>query len=437
MRLTGMTPLAELAPGQMPVDVQAFLQGLWVETFEEAVALAAASEQLESPLPQAQHLRQALAPILLNIDEAALAPWMRPPQGIEAMLGQHVEPQQLDHVREHGRLPVAQLSSSLSDEPLPPAVRLMDRLPPVRQQGERGTCVAFAVTALREFMLGSGEHLSEQFLYWACKQMDGMTEQPGTTIHVAMAALAQHGICEERLWPYDPHPRPGNEHHGPPPPQAVSDARKRVMPNARPVVPHHVEHYKRVLAGTKTHDGMPVATGVLVFGSWLYSAATTRTGKITLPLPGEKPLPMGHAMLVVGYQDDPSVPGGGYFIVRNSWGSEWAAMSPEAAGHALIPYDYMMRFALDAYAGEQQARESSNMPLARLHASAMGDADLSDCIVVLDDDMRDADGRLWKRGKRIIMHPDRPEIMLEDTPANRQRLRRLLRRNQQGKKELS
>jgi C1A family cysteine protease len=31
----------------------------------------------------------------------------------------------------------------------------------------------------------------------------------------------------------------------------------------------------------------------------------------------------GHAILIVGYADDSSVAGGGYFIVKNSWGSGW------------------------------------------------------------------------------------------------------------------
>ncbi|MGD0022701.1 MAG: C1 family peptidase [Smithellaceae bacterium] len=31
----------------------------------------------------------------------------------------------------------------------------------------------------------------------------------------------------------------------------------------------------------------------------------------------------GHAVLAVGYQDDITAPGGGYFIVKNSWGSGW------------------------------------------------------------------------------------------------------------------
>jgi len=33
----------------------------------------------------------------------------------------------------------------------------------------------------------------------------------------------------------------------------------------------------------------------------------------------------GHAILIVGYVDDASVAGGGYFIVKNSWGSGWGS----------------------------------------------------------------------------------------------------------------
>jgi C1A family cysteine protease len=41
----------------------------------------------------------------------------------------------------------------------------------------------------------------------------------------------------------------------------------------------------------------------------------------------------GHAILIVGYQDDPSVHGGGYFIVKNSWGTGWGE-----AGYFRISY---------------------------------------------------------------------------------------------------
>ena len=40
----------------------------------------------------------------------------------------------------------------------------------------------------------------------------------------------------------------------------------------------------------------------------------------------------GHAMLIVGYNDDKQ-----WFIVRNSWGNKWADN-----GYCYIPYDYII-----------------------------------------------------------------------------------------------
>ncbi len=50
----------------------------------------------------------------------------------------------------------------------------------------------------------------------------------------------------------------------------------------------------------------------------------------------------GHAMCLVGYADDKSYAGGGYFIARNSWSdTRWGSKSPEKPGYALIPYAYI------------------------------------------------------------------------------------------------
>lgn len=50
----------------------------------------------------------------------------------------------------------------------------------------------------------------------------------------------------------------------------------------------------------------------------------------------------GHALCLAGYADNPSYPGGGYFIARNSWSEDkWAPDSPEMPGYALLPYAYI------------------------------------------------------------------------------------------------
>jgi C1A family cysteine protease len=175
-------------------------------------------------------------------------------------------------------------------------------------------------------------------------------------IHTAMSALSQYGVCRAKTWPYNPQQDDDNESQGPPPNGAIEAAVEFRMTHSRTVEPSLVEHYKQMLAGDKETPGMPVVFGALVFKSWYMSAETHRTGKITMPLPGEQPLEGGHAMCVVGYVDDDAVPGGGYFIVRNSWGDYWAADSPEAPGHALIPYAYVEQFSLEAFTGTAEKR---------------------------------------------------------------------------------
>lgn len=53
----------------------------------------------------------------------------------------------------------------------------------------------------------------------------------------------------------------------------------------------------------------------------------------------------GHAVLALGYQDDPSVEGGGYLIIQNSWGENWGS-----DGYAFLTYEWAVNSILDAQA---------------------------------------------------------------------------------------
>ena len=76
--------------------------------------------------------------------------------------------------------------------------------------GPARTCVAFASVAFLEFHLSAGsaktKRRSEQFLYWACKEIDGMPPQQGTTLAAARKAMKTRGVCLNATWKYEPLP---------------------------------------------------------------------------------------------------------------------------------------------------------------------------------------------------------------------------------------
>jgi len=81
---------------------------------------------------------------------------------------------------------------------------LRNRQSPIKDQGRRGTCVAFAATAGHEMLRADGEDLGEEFVHWAAKQCDGLpTATEGTTLSAAASGLARLGQSPEHLWPYD------------------------------------------------------------------------------------------------------------------------------------------------------------------------------------------------------------------------------------------
>ena len=222
---------------------------------------------------------------------------------------------------------------------LPSTTNLASGMPAIREQASRGTCVSFTVTALHEFSLrarGRSRDLSEQYLYFRIKQVDGSPNACGTWQAAAREALNRFGECRETIWPYNPNV-PCNQ-GGPVPKKADQDAAKYKL-QLQQLNPKDVLGIKTVLA-----SGRPVGISIPVWQSWYASADTYATGRITMRIgneSGPNGLPAGHAVCLIGYQDNAQYPGGGYFILRNSWGLDWATQSPYGAGNGTIPYQYI------------------------------------------------------------------------------------------------
>lgn len=233
----------------------------------------------------------------------------------------------------------------------PASVNLIPCLPPVRHQGARGTCVAHAALAAYEHKLqaiGAGRDMSEQFLYWNCKRSDGIPNTEGTWLETALPLLGRDGCCEEADWPYVPVPIIGNEGQGPAAKGSQLAALAFRVQKFRQLSPTYIPDLKAELAA-----GRCVAFSIPVFNSWLGSKEVARSGNILMPLPTEVRVG-GHAMCLVGYVDLPNNPelGFGRFILRNSWGEEWAVESAYGKGYGTIPFAYLAKLGSEAYSIE-------------------------------------------------------------------------------------
>jgi hypothetical protein len=219
---------------------------------------------------------------------------------------------------------------------------------PIRDQGNRGTCVAFASVAFLEYDFinhkseSKNLDLSEQYFFWACKEIDGMPSSDGTSMTAGAKVTSQKGTCPEGTWPYNPNPA-GTPGQGPPPEGAGEEAKKYVYPNIKYL--RSIGQVNELKSSLQSNH--IIVCAIPVYESWYKSEETKRTGEITMPLKQDK-LVGGHAIALVGFKDTPSqeekYPGGGYFIVRNSWGTDWAYESQYGAGYGTIPYAYIQEY---------------------------------------------------------------------------------------------
>jgi C1A family cysteine protease len=237
----------------------------------------------------------------------------------------------------------AQAVPPVEARPFPEAVDLTPYMPPIRNQGGRPTCAAFALTALNEYFRrwqGIVVDLSEQHLYYEVKRIDDDRAACGTSQAEAVRALRDSGQCHESIWPYDP-TLPCDNQGALPATATLDGLNYRLEPFA--VDERNVDDYKEQLAQAR-----PVTLSVPTYNSWFLSPEVRRSGRITMKI-GDESEEEGHAFVVVGYQNTPDSPGGGYLIVRSSWGLGWASESPYGAGYGTIPYQYIINDAWEAY----------------------------------------------------------------------------------------
>ncbi len=230
---------------------------------------------------------------------------------------------------------------------------LVADMPAIRAQGKRGTCVAHAVTRcfeLLEFKTSGRPRpntldLSEQFLYWNTKEIDGDPGE-GTWIHFAADSAVHTGVCLEASMPYEMAPYPNDPTQRGPKPDyhAYTEALQHRPDEARQIAPRDVVALQSSLSA-----GYAIAYAIPVFRSWYYSPETRATGFITMPLGSADAVVGGHAIALTGWGKDDNVPGGGYFILDNSWSIDWAPTNQFGAGRGILPFKYAQNYGSEAW----------------------------------------------------------------------------------------
>lgn len=216
-------------------------------------------------------------------------------------------------------------------ESIPPAVDLRPLCSPVESQGTLGSCTGHALASAIEFLEnkqhGKFVDVSRLFAYYNERVLEhSVDKDAGALLSDGIKVLAEYGICDEALWPYDI-----TKFKQKPSEEAYQNALTRRIKSYTAV--QDLDQARHVMA-----SGYPVIFGFQVFDSF-ESDTIARTGIVRLPQEYESCLG-GHAVLMVGYDDEAE-----HIIVRNSWGPTWGQH-----GYFMLPYSYANQYASDMWA---------------------------------------------------------------------------------------
>lgn len=226
-----------------------------------------------------------------------------------------------------------------SSDDMPKKVDYTAEMTPVKFQNSLGSCIAFAVNAMKEWQEqkehdrevkeGKVDHrkniehynLSEQWLYYNCKKIDPWPGQSGTNYRSAFKVLSKIGVPTEEGWPYN------SVEIGKPESWATMIAKWYLCGSYWRI--SGLENIKKALV-----------EGPIVIGMSLFEETFGNLVDGVIPYP-EKPDEIwgSHAVCAVGFSDDTQL-----LKYKNSWSFFWGQ-----AGYGYIPYSYVKDFVFDAW----------------------------------------------------------------------------------------
>jgi hypothetical protein len=206
-----------------------------------------------------------------------------------------------------------------------------------RRQCQRGTCSVFVITTAMEYAVarrqGRTPRLSVEFLNWASNRVTKQPEDGGFFSDLWKGYRA-FGVCPEKDLPYRDEFEPALQ----PSSQALEQAR-------------HMQAHRLQLHWIKEwdpHKGLSEEQFVAikqtlrrqwpVCGGFLWPKQPRWENGVLQMCPREA-VRDGHSVLLVGFRDEPTQPGGGVFPIRNTAGD---------GRDGLMSYEYVRTYMNDA-----------------------------------------------------------------------------------------
>ncbi len=200
-----------------------------------------------------------------------------------------------------------------------PRLDLRRLLGPVRDQGPRPTCLAFAMSDAHACSQGLGHSLSADYAHYHAARREGATMNEAVATVSMRQAIEQDGQPSETVCPYCV---PCDDEWSPP--VGMSPVWKRASMLISEVP-------SSVLVGGLMAERPSVLTLAITEAFYAPNPQTFEVEPAASPVVGY------HAVVVVGARE-----GGTAFLIRNSWGGEWGL-----EGHAWLLQSYVDARAID------------------------------------------------------------------------------------------
>lgn len=219
---------------------------------------------------------------------------------------------------------------------------------PIRNQGNQGSCAAFAVSSVIEAQIQAKKHrYSPAFLYWVARNnLKTADTDSGATMYAVIRGAVEKGVCKEESMPYN-----SDIYTLQPSDSAIEEALQCRIIAAKSVEPK-LHAIKSALS-----DGYPVIAAIQIFDSFseTHSGFIPHPSVAELKKAGSDNLHAYHGMVICGFSDKDKV-----LVVRNSWGTDFGDN-----GYCYIPYSYAQKYIKQACVITEISSSENNMAITK------------------------------------------------------------------------